>query len=640
MIDLMSCSAESHGPPPARRNIAHKDATQDRVGDSVFLLLFYAYVWLVIDPRLLHHALGLFCPYHCVSFAPDWPFFWECVCRPGGFSDYAARFFWQFFRFGWAGALILTAAAWGMGIAIGMLGRIVEPPPGIVVRFGPAVFLAVICGRYEQPLKTTLSLLIALSWFTAYLRWGARGGTGRSGVLLAVICVVAYILAGSGGLLTPCLVAVFEFLHCRRRHLGVIALLCMVGVPFLVDTAFFRTPFSEESWTFLLSDDQAGRPNWLFGGLYVYFPAVLLGAIWNRRRQASSRVSTQGGRKKTNPVWKKWISRILQAERPRFEIGLAAICVTTAVIAWSTLDRDRKLVLQVDYYCQHGNWEEALESADHLPGGKVRPDVNRNILLALCRTGRLLDEMFRYPQEIGQGYYRLIASEPNLLDYAQDSRVFLELGQVNFAEKCCIEALVVSGERPSILKQLAVICIVKGLPDTAKVFLNRLGKTLFHRREAEEMLKRIEQDSRMEGDPVVDRLRSIMTHKDHASIDANWEELLLGQLKEKPDNRAAFEFLAAFYLRSLQVDKIVENLPSLWRCGYNRIPQLLQEAILVQSTRANGRLAVPEEQIAPQTFQRAKLFSAIFSRFPDRQEAARVSAEAGLSGSYFHYLGG
>lgn len=46
-----------------------------RLETGLFLLLFYLYVWLVIDPRLLHHSLGIMTPYRPFSFHTGWPFF-------------------------------------------------------------------------------------------------------------------------------------------------------------------------------------------------------------------------------------------------------------------------------------------------------------------------------------------------------------------------------------------------------------------------------------------------------------------------------------------------------------------------------------------------------------------------------------
>jgi len=623
---------------PAWRSTAPENTLQGWISGCVFFLLFYLYVWLVIDPRLLHHSLGLLCSYHCVSYTTEWSFFWECVSKPGGVVDYGARFLWQFFCYGWMGALIVTAAAWTTSLAVDVLTRLVDRPRGLVVRFVPAVLLAVICGSYGQPLKTVLSLLVAFVCFATYIRWGSRGGSGRSVALLVVTCVVAFLLAGSGGLLFPCLAAIFEFIHRRRGLVGLVALLCVAGVPLIVGAAVFRIPFGEQFWSCLLSDEQTGRPSWLFTGLYLFFPAAFVGVAWSRHWHAG-RASTRERRRKWESTmpWKMRMPRFLQVGESGFAIRLAVVCLTAGAIAWSTLDKSGRLVLQLDYYCQHGKWTEALDSAARLPTGSVRAYAHQNVLLALCRSGRLLDEMFHYPQVTGDPYYRLLAEEGNRLVYVQDSRIFLELGQVNLAEKCCLEAMVLSGERPSILKQLAVINIAKDRPEAAKVFLNRLRKTLLHRKEAEAMLNRLEQDPRMDDDPAVGRLRLFMARKDLASIKVNWEELLAGLLDEKPDNRVAFDLLSALYLRNLQVDKVVKNLSSLESCGYRRIPRHLQEAIIVQTTQTDGRLAVPKELLASETFQRAKLFSEIFSRFPDRQEAARVSAEAGLGNSYFHY---
>ena len=236
---------------PDQGSASQENTLLSAICTFVFFLLFYIYVWLVIDPRLQHHCLGLVCPYHCVSYTTEWSFFWQCVSRPGGVVDDGARFLWQFFAYDWMGALIVTAAAWTTSLAVDVLTRIADRPRAMVVRFAPAVLLVVICGRYEQPLKSVLSLLVALVCSMAYLRWGSRGGGGRSGALLVVTSVVAFLLAGSGGLLFPCLAAIFEFIHRRRGLVGLVALLCVAGVPLIVGAAVFRIPFGEQFWSFL-----------------------------------------------------------------------------------------------------------------------------------------------------------------------------------------------------------------------------------------------------------------------------------------------------------------------------------------------------------------------------------------------------
>ena len=83
-----------------------RKTSQFGVDSGLFFLLFYLYVWRVIDPRLIHHSLGILTPYHPFFFSTGWPFFREHLARPGGLAEYAARFLSQLYGFGWAGALM------------------------------------------------------------------------------------------------------------------------------------------------------------------------------------------------------------------------------------------------------------------------------------------------------------------------------------------------------------------------------------------------------------------------------------------------------------------------------------------------------------------------------------------------------
>ena len=78
---------------------------------GLFFLLFYFYVWLVIDPRLTLHSLGILAPYRPFSFSTGWPFFWEHLVRWGGLVEYGDRLLSQFQCSGWVGSLIATTAA-------------------------------------------------------------------------------------------------------------------------------------------------------------------------------------------------------------------------------------------------------------------------------------------------------------------------------------------------------------------------------------------------------------------------------------------------------------------------------------------------------------------------------------------------
>ena len=81
------------------------------IAEGLFFLLFCLFVWLVVDPRLMLHNLGVLTPSIPFSFSTGWPFLAEHLTRVGGPVEYGARLLSQFYCFGWAGTLILGAAA-------------------------------------------------------------------------------------------------------------------------------------------------------------------------------------------------------------------------------------------------------------------------------------------------------------------------------------------------------------------------------------------------------------------------------------------------------------------------------------------------------------------------------------------------
>ncbi len=146
-----------------------------RVDTGLFFLLFYLYVWLVVDPRLIHHSLGILTSYFGFCFSSEWPFLQERLARPGGLVEYGAGFLSQLYRVAWGGALIVTAAAWSTCLFMDLLAGLAGQARGMVVRYAPAAVLLVLYGNYSHPLSTILSLLAGLSCFALYVRLAPEG---------------------------------------------------------------------------------------------------------------------------------------------------------------------------------------------------------------------------------------------------------------------------------------------------------------------------------------------------------------------------------------------------------------------------------------------------------------------------------
>lgn len=608
------------------------------VKTGVFFALYYLYIWQIVDPRLMHHSFGIQSFYHRFSFHTDWSFFQEHLPRLGGMVEYIARLLSQCYAWGWLGALIVTVVAWCASLAtdriVGRAGR----PHDAVWRYIPAAILLVIYSGYNHPLQAVLSLLAALSAHVVYLRLAPQAPERRLAAFLLAFPPL-YWFAGAGSLLFPILVAVEELVLGGSKLVAAAALLGMAVVPG-VAAMLFDLPLAAAYGGFLFSDPGVPPGRWSPTlALYLFFPTVLAGTIFWSRSRAQQAVSVRTGRGpragasgKAATILKSPLSRL-----PLRGISVAVFFLVLAAAAWISQDSLTRSVLQIDYDAQRQRWTEVLRTVDRLPAGFYTVRCHRNTMLALYHTGRLGDDMFRYPQRPGVDLYYTPQPYRDLGISYQESRLFLELGQVNQAERCACEALVASGDHPAVLQQLAVINIVKDCPETARIFLKAWEKHLFHRQSAREMLRLLEADPRLEQHPQVSRLRQNMSDKDLVLDENTVEDSLQALLDKNPRNQLAFELLMAHYLSVARVEKIVENLPRLKTLGYRRVPRHYQEALVLHAEAAARFAAELGWSLDPEVLRRAREFQQICSRAASPREASKVALAAGLGDSFFFF---
>ena len=168
----------------ARPKATLTPAARLRPDTGPFFLLFYLCVWLVIDPRLILHNLGILAPYHPFSFSAGWPFFREHLVRWGGLVEYGDRLLSELHNFAWVGSLIAAIAALLDCLCTGFFARRAGGSRAVVLRYVPGVVLLLMYGQYIHPLRFVLSLLAALSGFLLYLELAPRNMVARFAVFL------------------------------------------------------------------------------------------------------------------------------------------------------------------------------------------------------------------------------------------------------------------------------------------------------------------------------------------------------------------------------------------------------------------------------------------------------------------------
>ncbi len=606
---------------------------------GLFFLLFYVYVWWIVDPRLVHHAVGIRSPYYGLSFTTGWPFLQAHLLRPGGLVEYASRFLAPFFGWRWLGSLIVTGLAWATWASAGVLTREAKRPRSLVLRLGPPLIVLMIYANYSQPLRTILALLLALTCFGLHASRGPQQ-TRRRLISALVTFVAIYYVAGSASLLFPVLVATHELVIRKQPRLGMATLFGGLLGGGLLGVVVFGLPVRDAYGGFMAPVTGVVASDWVYVlVLFVWFPAVLAVAAWLGPERANSPKDTSVpvARRKRSSRRSKNVRGFRIRESSR-QIGAAVVLLAVAVTAWQTVDRREKALLETDYYCQRRMWSEALRAAEKMPSDEYYARFNRNVMLALYHTGRLGDEMFCFPQSAGHDLYVIPPTEDDVLSHLQVARLFLDLGEINRAEHHACEALTGTGELPGILWQLAVINIVKDRPETAKVFLKALARNPFQRRRALERLQELDEDPRLEADSLVSGLRRVKLERDSVSFGMNVEMILLRLLERNRENKMAFDFLMAHYLRSGRSDQVMGNLPHLKDFGYEEIPRHFQEAAVVYANETENWTLAEDYDIAPEFLGEGVMLDQILTSRADRDGAMKAAVEAGLGNSYVFFL--
>ena len=614
------------------------------VRSLIFFIGFYLYLWLDVDLRLIYHGAGEII--NIPVFLRGWPFFLEFIPRPGGLLEYTAAFLSQLFYIGWVGALIATLQAWLICACTGYFIKAVNYPRFRWVRYIPSILLLIIYTQYTYHFVTITALLVALLFICLYL-----GMIKKSPqldrfriVVFLILSVIMYYLAGGAYLMFALLCAIYELLVRGRWQMSLLCLLSAAVIPYvvgvlicgvsIVDAFSDLLPFS---WKILYYKANRKMINIVYL-IYLLLPltALILG-LWQiflkMIAKHKSRRKVKGKpRRKSSKQWAgifSWYSRNNKLKWIIESLVLLGIAVGAVFLSY---DIEKNTLFLVDYYAYNKKWTQVLHAARrHSDSFSIIHAVNR----ALYHTGKLNLEMFSYPQHSGTLFLTVKGSE---FAYWKKYDFYIDIGLMNIAQNDLTECFEVYGARPMILKRLALVNMVKGDIDSARIYLGVLGKTLFDADWANKYLERLQNDPDLVTDDEIQHLRSLMLEKDYGFSSIDIEEILSQLLEENRQNRMAFEYMMAWYLQRGQLDKFVQNLERLDDFDYNQIPQLYEEAMLVHVYRTKKALDLRGHRFSQETKDRFRDFSQTFEgRYRRNKEAAFEELAKDYGDSYLFY---
>ncbi len=615
-----------------------------------FFVLFYLYLWLEVDMRLIYHGGGMINNFP--SFYRGWAFFQKFLSYPGGPVAYLSAFLSQLWYYSWAGALVVTLQAWLICLCIDVIIKAINAPRLRWIRFISPILLLVLYNLYTYRFVTTMALLTSLVFICLYLTITARSNLSRLAAFL-VLSVVLYYLAGGAYLLFAAFGVIYELFFRRSWPIAFFYFCSALTIPWAGGVLIFNVPvfdafteLSPLSWK--VSYYGSYRKMLIIVYLLYLLPLLitLVCGLWGLFLRQShlpagqfhaTQAHSSSGRKKDNNKPRGRLSRpgsgILSRsfanKKLRWVAESLALFAVVGVVIFFSHRKDLKILYKVDYYAYHKKWPQLLETARRCTTNNfiIIHAVNR----ALYHTDRFGYDMLSYPQ---QPQALFLTDTKFEFSYWYGFDTPLQLGLINATEHFLTIALERFGERSMLLKRLALVNMVKGNIGTARTYLKALTMTLFDADWARMYLDRLESDPSLATDQEIQRLRQLMLRKDFNLSSSDYNNLLLDLLEKNPQNRMAFEYLMAWCLITKQHALLVQNLYRLDDFSYSEIPRLYEEVMIVYSAMTGK---APGRQISPESLERWEKFRQILIRYGGDMKAALNDLKEKYGDTYFFY---
>jgi len=603
------------------------------------------YLWLVVEPNLIYNCFGTILP-NAPTFVTGWPFLVKSLGLPGGFVMYMSGFLSQSFYYSWLGALIIVLSA----LYVCEFSRCHLVAAGYardtVLTSIPAILLFLMYSCYKHPLPACLAMSLGLLCSLVFERWHLRRFVFRVFVY-CLIAVVVFWLAGTGGLLVFSLMTVIcgIFVH-KDWGLTILALPASFAITWGLAQYVFLIP-PQQAFLILTPvspEVTAGLKTFsriliilLYGFVPLSVLLMFLGKkVFSKTGQTRKKRSKPTKRKKAHTAsgQKRLFLKILK--KPAV---IAIPFVLMAVGLYFSYDQMSKPFVQGHDYAIRKQWDKILRLGRSLPKGRSNVYFNHDIIRALYHTGRLPYDLFRFPQT-PHGLLLTHEKKESYLTQLKLCDIFMELGQVNIAERLASEILAVKDHSGIVIEKLAWINIIKGQNQNARIYLNALKKDLIYRGAAEKLLIALDNGFAPDQAAYINRIRSYMHEEGYAEISKeSIEQMLIGLLIHNPHNKMAFEYLMACYLLTGRVDKIATNMERLHDLGYQAIPTLYEEAILIYFGSQGQKVDLNKFNIKRNTFERYTKFVQLRNAMqPHNRQAVLRRLIVEFGSSYFFYF--
>jgi len=598
-----------------------------------FALLNWVYDYVLVFQRQGGESFFIFSRQFLLGF----------LDRPGDLVRYAGRFLGQFYQHTWLAALITSALITSFGVLFHLVLRRLTQTVSILRTFLPCILVLALHTSTMHLVQDTAGFVATLAAFLGYLC--LRRGFPRHTYAL-VVTPALYLLLGGYVWFFIVWVTASEWSEAPlRSHLvfKVVYPVLSVCIPFAAWRWFFHIPLRTALMypgvlfvTFVVIPCVRGgfTNSTFFVGTYSFLAVtlsayLLLAPFWGRIRW--------GGR--LGAFWRPKRGKAVQV----------ALLIELAVFALFLLyiQYDPKLKELIDYsqLYEGRQWGAILAKARKHPSRRIMVQFFTD--RALCEKGRLLDEMFQYPQtwgtrglvlnfSRGEGY-EWPDTDMNKAMYNSD--LFFAMGHMNAAFRIAYDHFSATGGTYHNVKRIVECNMVNGNDQIAEKYLNMLGKTLFHRAFAERHRRIIADPAEIETPFAELRARAPTVER---NVFLGNYDALLSLVRSNAQNRMAFDYLTAWcLLDKTSLPVLAENMRHLREAGYTSMPPYCQEALMILAECSGVAVDTHGFTYDGRTASRFRAFVSQMWRYRSRRAAQRGLRSAfGRTYMYYYFLVG
>jgi hypothetical protein len=584
---------------------------------AVYGLFVFLFFWKIFPHHLHYHE-----QFQLFLFTQD--YFIETCSRPGGFCNYAGRFFTQFFLSSFIGALIVSCFLTGIQqLAYAVTQRFRKHPAGLFLSFLPSLFYWHLLCNVDSRIGGTIALLLTL--LIALIGTFPKSYMTRR-VYLFVSIPVLYWIAGGAAIVSMLLLIGYEwYLFWIEKSKKNTRLPSPVARYLLLDIAAICLSISlPYSAKFFLKQYTINRFWW--GVDYIHFvndsPSTII-YIWVLIFVAVAGVVFL-------PEFKKVRASIAYV----IQIVAFLLCIYFVIVKNAYPENlSREEIMAYDYHSRMQNWDKIIEMADRK--SPTLPMTVTCLNLALYKTGQLPEKMFHYFQNGPEGL--LPTFQRDFMIPMVGGEPYYYLGFVNTAQRFAFEAMeAIPDFQKSVrsIKRLTETNLINGYYDVASKYLHILENTLFYRNWAKETKDYLYDDARIDAHPEWGEIRRFQIKEDFIFSGPERDMMLGIFFQQSRDNRMAYEYLMAYALLTKDLRGFFDYFHLEKKFSYPEIPKSYQEALIYLWGLDNNDIDLIPLPISPSIKQRVTAYANTYTSMQSPEPVLRRQ----FSNTYWYYL--